>query len=65
MKKTKTNWFDNKNLLDVLIFVLPPLGLFGIYKNENISIGKKMLLICIGVINLLLLISLAFRDISI
>lgn len=49
--------FDNNILNDILIFILPPLGVFYTIKNNTIPISKKTLLISIALINLLCIIA--------
>ena len=51
--KNDDKWFNIIMLVDILIFILPPVGIYGIIKNKNIFLAKKILLISIAIINLI------------
>ncbi|MBE9469190.1 MAG: hypothetical protein IMY72_12830 [Bacteroidetes bacterium] len=51
--KNNDKWFNILMLVDILIFILPPVGIYGIIKNNNISLAKKTPLIGIATINLM------------
>lgn len=35
--KTKEKWFNNPQLVTMLLFFLTPLGVYGLYKSETIK----------------------------
>jgi len=37
MNEQEEKWYDNEMLLDILIFVIPPVGIYGIYKTKRIK----------------------------
>ena len=46
--KNTVHWYDIEMLLDVVIFIIPPIGFYGIYKSK-INKNKTMKWwICIG-----------------
>ncbi len=48
----KSKWHDNFVLVDVLLFVFPPMGIIGIALSKKLSNIKKVLLILMGLANL-------------
>lgn len=52
--ETPTKWFNNKLLLIALLFILPPVGVFGIFKR-NSKIWKKLLYTFFSLISSLVL----------
>ncbi|MDQ3071934.1 MAG: hypothetical protein M3Q97_01530 [Bacteroidota bacterium] len=38
------NWYDMPNLVDALLFLFPPLGLFALYKTKKIIPEVKVIL---------------------
>ena len=41
-------WYDRTLLVTILLFVLPPLALYAVYKNTRLSRKLKLLLISLG-----------------
>lgn len=35
--KINTNWYDNEGLVDTLLFIFPPIGIYGLYKTKMIK----------------------------
>ena len=33
----KEKWYDNPKLVDILLFILPPIGIYGVYKTNKIK----------------------------
>lgn len=53
--KTNTKWYDNETLVDTLLFVFPPIGIYGVYKTKMIkSKITKVFYSGIGFISILL-----------
>lgn len=48
----KVKWYEQNKLLDILLFIFPPLAIYGIYKSKKILVPMKILLILIGVMNI-------------
>lgn len=55
--ESSKKWFDNKPLLIVLLFVLPPVGVIGIFKRNSL-LWKKLLYTFFALISSLLLLVL-------
>lgn len=49
----KERWYDNLTLLDVLIFILPPIGIYGVIRTKKIhSKLMKFLLCSLGILSM-------------
>ena len=55
--ESSKRWFDNKPLLIALLFVLPPVGVIGIFKRNSL-LWKKLLYTFFALISSLLLLVL-------
>lgn len=53
----KSKWYDSKPLLIILLFILPPLGIVGIFKRNSIT-WKKIIYTLVGVTSSLFLLFL-------
>ena len=50
----KEKWYDNLILLDILIFILPPIGIYGVIRSSKVKSNLKKLLFCtLGIISML------------
>ncbi len=53
--KTTSKWYNNETLIDTLLFVVPPVGIYALYKTELFkSKISKVLYGGIGFISFLL-----------
>ncbi len=53
--KSTSEWYNNETLIDTLLFVIPPVGIYALYKTELLkSKISKVLYGGIGFISLLL-----------
>ena len=53
--KTISKWYNNEMLVDTLLFIIPPVGIYGLYKTKLFkSKISKILYGCIGFISFLL-----------
>ncbi len=50
----KSKWYDSKPLLIILLFILPPLGIIGIFKRNSVT-WKKIVYTLIGVTSSIIL----------
>lgn len=32
--KTNSKWYNNESLVDTLLFIIPPVGIYGLYKTK-------------------------------
>ena len=39
----KTPWYNDSTLLGVLVFLIPPVGLYGVMKNTSIKKSYKLI----------------------
>lgn len=54
-------WYNNEALLGALLLFAPPLGLYGVYKNQSIkSVFKNVIYAAFIVVILLFVIQFAF-----
>jgi|GEM_PF-1013510 len=58
MKKDNNDkWYNNSTIVDTLLFLLPPVGMYGLYKTESIKSNLNKVLYCfLGFISLVLII---------
>jgi len=56
MSKNENNkWYNNPSVVDTLLFLLPPVGMYGLYKTNTIKSNiNKVLYGFLGFISLLL-----------
>ncbi len=48
MEKTISKWYENKGLLDTLLFVLPPIAIVGILLNRKMKTTFRVILSIFG-----------------
>ncbi len=54
-KVNNEKWYNNSTIVDTLLFILPPVGMYGLYKTENLKSNiNKILYGILGFISLLL-----------
>lgn len=59
--KKEQKWYNIEMLVDILVFILPPLGIYGIYKTDKIkSKTFKFLYSLFGVISFLIMLKYLF-----
>lgn len=50
------NWFNNETLVDVLLFIAPPIGIYAVLKSDKIKFTFFKVLYCVlGITNLMCL----------
>ncbi|SDX01105.1 hypothetical protein [Aequorivita viscosa] len=55
--KSLDKWYNNTTIVDTLLFLLPPVGLYGLYKTERLKHNvNKVFYGVIGFISLFLII---------
>ena len=54
-KGNNKKWYNNSTIVDVLLFILPPVGMYRLYKTDNLRSNiNKILYGFLGFISLLL-----------
>lgn len=48
-------WYDNGNLMDVLLFLFPPIGITGIWLSKRRKVVDKIIFTGFGVISFCLI----------
>ena len=58
MKKDNNDkWYNNSTIVDTLLFLLPPVGIYGLYKTERLKPNiNKVLYGFLGFISLLMVV---------
>ncbi|SEA79567.1 hypothetical protein SAMN05421540_1264 [Psychroflexus halocasei] len=50
-------WYNNSTIVDTLLFLLPPVGMYGLYKTERLKSNiNKVLYGFLGFISLLMVV---------
>ncbi|HHZ64558.1 MAG TPA: hypothetical protein EYN51_03515 [Flavobacteriales bacterium] len=44
-------WYNNSKLVDTLLFIIPPIGIYGVYKSDKIK--SSVIKISLGLIGFL------------
>lgn len=56
-KNNNNKWYNNPTKVEVLLFILPPVGMYGLYKTESLKPNiNKVLYGFIGFISFLLIV---------
>ncbi|WP_310993164.1 hypothetical protein [Aequorivita marina] len=56
-KENNNKWYNNPTIVDTLLFILPPVGMYGLYKTEGIKSNlNKVLYGFLGFISLLMVV---------
>lgn len=56
-KENNDKWYNNPTIVDVLLFILPPVGMYGLYKTQSLKPKiNKVLYGVLGFISFLLVI---------
>ena len=56
-KDNNDKWYNNSTIVDTLLFLLPPVGIYGLYKTESLKPNiNKVLYGFLGFISVLLII---------
>lgn len=42
MNKPEQTWYNNVNLVGTLVYVVPPLGIYALYRSSAISLKYKV-----------------------
>ena len=54
MSNKNKEWYNDENVIDLLSFLIPPLGIYGLFKNETINSRiKKILIGTLGILGFL------------
>ena len=51
-----SRWYDNNVLIDVLLFLMPPIGIIAVVLNTKLKNIWKVLLVLLGMTNLTVII---------
>lgn len=61
-KLTSRNWYNSRSLIEILLFFMPPIGLYALYKNTSIKSGNiKILYGVIGIISGIILLMILVK----
>lgn len=56
-KDNNNKWYNNPTIVDALLFILPPVGMYGLYKTEMLKPNiNKVLYGFLGFISLLMIV---------
>ncbi|MCM4161853.1 hypothetical protein FHG64_11845 [Antarcticibacterium flavum] len=63
--RNKSNWYDSRSLVEILLFMLPPLGLYALYRNNSIrSQNIRILYATIGILTGVFMLMILFNNFS-
>ena len=52
----KTPWYNDSTLLGVLVFIIPPVGLYGVVKNTSLKKSYKWIYASFGILEVVTII---------